>query len=962
MGLLKATDWQAKWIADARAAISSTDPHNGYHSELASSPGVAKWVEIDLGSAQPIDAVRLFPARPFDWQPDTPGFLFPLRFKIEVAQNIDFSDAETVVDKTSEDQANPGTNAPNFQFASHIARYVRLTATRLQRRSGNDYGLALAEMEVFSHGRNLARGRPVTALDSIETGAWAKDKLVDGRTQPDPTGTISPPSPGILFHKTFTVPTAIKRATVYATGLGLYELRINGQRVGDHLLTPEWTDYRKRIQYQTYDVTKSLHRGSNAVAAMTGDGWYMGRLMGIAKDAYGANQRLLLQLEIELTDGQILTVATDESWRSTSDGPIRADGIYDGETYDARREIPGWDMPGCDESAWKPVQVVESGPAQLVWQRNEPIRVMEELKPVSMAEPKPGVYVFDFGQNMVGWCRLKVRGPAGSTVTIHHAEMLNEDGTIYSANLRGAPQIDLYTLRGSHKEVFEPHFTYHGFRYVELTGMPERPGLDSVVSSVFHSAAAETGAFNCSHPGINQLMRNIVWTQRGNLMGVPTDCPQRDERFGWMGDIQAFAQTAMFNMDMAAFFSKWIRDIRDDQADDGRFPDYAPHPGNPNTSASGAPGWGDAGVFVPWKVYQNYADRRMLAEHFDSARRWVDYIHHLNPDLIWAHGRNADYNDWLNGDWIKGANWPAKGGSVPQEVFATAYFARSAEIVARMAEVIGRTNDARRYGELAQAIQGAFNKKFVSTDGRIEGDTQGGDALALDFDLLPPDLRAKTARRLVENIHGYQDHLSTGMQTTHRAMLELTRNGYQDVAWKLLTNNAFPSWLYMIDNGATTVWERWDGYVKGRGFQDPGMNSLNHWAFGAVGEWIWRNIAGINPDEMQPGYKHFFIRPRPCPGLTWANASYESIYGRIASDWRIEAGSFRFQVEVPPNTTATIFVPTTDTATVKESGQPAAQAPGVQFRGTADDGSAIFEVQSGRYSFLCKKSGLVQGL
>jgi len=451
-------------------------------------------------------------------------------------------------------------------------------------------------------------------------------------------------------------------------------------------------------------------------------------------------------------------------------------------------------------------------------------------------------------------------------------------------------------------------------------------------------------------------MGNILWTQRANLMSSPNDCPQRDERFGWMGDIQAFSQTAMFNMDLAAFFTKFAQDTRDDQVEDGRFPDYAPHPGDPANGFSGAPAWADAGVIVPWQAYLNYADLRLLQEQFDSARRWVDYIRRNNPDLVWSKCRNNDYNDWLNGDWVKQSGWPAKGGSVPNEVFATAFFAHSVELVAKMARVLGRKTEAQRYQALFEQIKSAFNQRFVSPDGRMEGDTQGGYALALSFGLLSPDLRPKAAELLTANIEHYHHHLSTGIQTTHRAMLELTSNGYTDVAWQLLTNRTFPSWLYMIDNGATTMWERWDGYVKGRGFQDAGMNSFNHWAFGAVGEWIWRNVAGLNPDEAQPGWKHFVVAAKPGGGVTWAKAEYQSIRGKIAMNWRLEGTKLSLRLTVPPNASATVYVPTTEVESVTESGVLARKAKGVKWVRNQKS-VAVYEVGSGDYAFrsICSR-------
>ena len=952
MGLLERSDWQAKWIADPAGATNAAarGPLNGYHSELAKSPDTVKWVAVDLGQPQTLDSVGLFPARPYDFQPDTPGFLFPVRFRIEAASRADFSDARVLLDRTTGDEANPGTNAPHYRLASTTARFVRLMVTRLGRRDGDNYAFGLAEMQILKGEIDLGKGAKVLALDSIETGPWAKANLTDGvliTVKPDGGGGALPAT---MVRKSFQLDRPIQRATAYASGLGLYELRLNGQRVGEELLTPEWTSYRKRVQYQVHDVTALLRPGENAVAALVGEGWFAGRLMAVGRFAYGTQPRFLLQLEIEFTDGQTQTIVSDGSWRCTTDGPVRSAGIYDGEVYDARKEMPGWDTSGFDASSWQPVQCLELDSRRLIWQRNEPIQVVSEIAPIKMTEPKPGVFVFDLGQNMVGWCRVKAVGTAGHTVTLRHAEMLNDDGTIYTANLRGAPQVDRYTPRVDGDFVFEPRFTYHGFRFLELTGLAAAPATNAVTGRVFHSTSPIAGRFECSDPSLNQLMQNILWTQRANLMSSPNDCPQRDERFGWMGDIQSFAQTASFNMDMAAFFTKFAQDIRDDQADDGRFPDFAPHPGDPNKSFSGVPAWGDAGVIVPWRAYQNYADTWLLQEHFESARRWVDYIQRNNPGLVWSKGRNNDYNDWLNGDWVKQAGWPSEGGSVPKEVFATAFFAHSTELVAKMAEVLNRKEDAPRYGELFNQIKAVFNQRFVKPDGRIEGDTQGGYALALSFNLLPDNLRAKVAQRLVENIRHYQNHLSTGIQTTHRAMLELTRNGYADVGWQLLTNRTFPSWLYMIDNGATTIWERWDGCVKGRGFQDAGMNSFNHWAFGAVGEWMWRSLAGLNPDDTQPGWKHFVIAPKPGGGVNWAKGEYQSIRGLITCDWKTEGAKLTLRIVVPANTTATVCVPTTQAAQVTESGKPARAAVGVKLL-RADKFATYYEVDSGSYSF-----------
>jgi len=772
------------------------------------------------------------------------------------------------------------------------------------------------------------------------------------------------PLPSPFLRKSFRVDDQVRRATVYVTALGLYELHINGKRVGDHILAPEITVHAKRVQYQTYDVTDQIVAGANVIGAILGRGWYAGRFwqtLPPSQRPFGGQLGLILRLDIELADGRTQTVVTDQSWRFRDDGPIRYNSLYDGEMYDARRKMPGWDTSVFDDSDWQTPHILDIADVNLVWQRNEPIRVVKELTPIRLTEPKNGVYIFDMGQNMVGWCRATVEGKRGDLVTLRHGEQLNPDGTLYTANLRSAKQTDRFILRGEGRETFEPHFTYHGFRYVEVTGLSKRPKLNDLIGRVFYSASPDAGKFECSNELVNRLMNNIVWTQRGNMHGLPTDCPQRDERAGWLGDIQAFSQTAIFNMDMASFFNKWLLDVRDSQTADGRYPSFAPYPARePKSRRFGVPAWADAGTIVPWLVYLNYTDRRLLEEHFESARRWVDYVRQHNPNMLWEKERGADYNDWLNGDKLNLDGWPQKGGEVPKPVFATAFFAHSTEIVAKMAAALGRKEDAKRYGELFEGIKAAFNKAFVKPDGRIEGDPQAGYALALRFALLPDKLRPKAVQHLLEGIERYNGHLSTGIQTTHRLMLELTRNGCHDQACHIINLRTVPSWGYTIEMGATTIWERWDGFVKGRGtkpedqLQSPGMNSFNHWAFGSVGEWVWRNIAGINPDERYPGYKHFIIRPRPGPGFTWAKGEYKSIHGKIATHW-VLGEVFKMDMTIPANTTATVYIPAKSLDSITESGRPATKAEGLRFL-RMEDGSAVFAADSGRYKFVSKLS------
>ncbi len=814
-----------------------------------------------------------------------------------------------------------------------------------------------------SDGHDASSEPAMWGMGLLQASDWTAKWIAD----PAPIPTPRPALPSPVLRNEFAVDKKVKRAIVAVSALGYYELRINGLKVGDQLLAPEWTDYHTRVQYQTYDVTGLLKRGANAVGAMLADGWYAGRIGishivegGPLRGFYGEKPALLMQMDIEFTDGTKQRVISDATWKVTTDGPVRKSCILDGEVYDARKETAGWDQPGFSATGWAAAQEIEAPKIALVPQMNEPVRVTEEIKPKAVTEPKPGVYVFDLGQNMAGVCRLNVRAKAGQTITLRHAEVLDKDGMIYRDNLRmkplggelGARQEDQYIARGEGTEGWEPAFTYHGFRYVEVTGLEAKPSADLLTGRVFHSAPRMTGQFECSSQLLNTLMHNIVWTHRDNMHSIPTDCPQRDERLGWMGDMLVFAQPAAFNMDMAAFFTKWIRDIRDDQAKDGRYPDFAPHPFDVDKRFSGVAAWGDAGVVVPWRIYVNYGDKRALAEHFESARHWVDYVHSKNPDLLWKNSRGNDYGDWLNGDTLKLEGFPKGEAEVPKEVFATAFFQHSTELVARMAEVLGRP-EAAQYRKLADDIKAAFQKAYIESDGKVKGHTQSAYALVLNFNLAPENLRANMVERMVERVHGYKNHISTGFHTTVMLMNQLSAAGREDVAYMLINNRTIPSWGYTIDQGATTIWERWDGYVEGRGFQDPGMNSFCHYAIGSVGEWMYRHILGINPDESRPGYSHVILRPQPGGGLTWAKGGYESIRGPIASEWKLDGADLRYSVTIPANTTATLYLPAASVAAVTEGGKPVGEAAAVQSKGLQGR-TAVLELGSGTYRFVSR--------
>ena len=954
MGLLSRTDWQAKWIGAGQKLMAPYLPgpkdadHNGFHSELVGSPNTTKWVTIDLGADKRIDAVALYPAHPYDWHADAPGFLFPVRFSIELAGAGNPDSYHAVADFTRDDVPNPGDAVQSYTFPSANARYVRLRVTKLADREGGNYGFALCQMQALDGDKVLSEGAAVAASDSTENNSWSKAKLTDGVLKPQQGG-AGTGAPATYLRREFAVEAKPVRALAYVSGLGGYELRINGEKLGNHILAPEWTDYNKRVQYQTFDVTKMVREGKNAIAGIVGDSWYCGRIGFLGgRRHFGDRPWLMAQIEIEKSDGSKDMIVTDGSWQVTLDGAIRTADLLDGESQDLRNAMPGYDKPGFDAKEWEPVALREGPAVNLIAQRNEPISVSLEMKPVAITEPVKGTYVVDMGQNMVGWCRLKLNGPAGTTIKLRHAEVLNPDGTIYTANLREAAQTDTYVLNGDGEELLEPHFTYHGFRYIEVTGLPELPKPGWITGCVFCSNAPVVSGFECSDPMLNRLMLNVLWTQRANMPSVPTDCPQRNERMGWMGDAQIFSQAGCFDMDMAAFFTKWIQDIRDAQSPEGYYPDFAPNPGGGN-----APGWADAGVVVPWRVYENYGDLRVLDRHYDSMKRYIESIRQANPDGIWRKARGAEYNDWLNGDTLVLENYPKTGGSTPIDVFATAQYARSCDMFARSAAALGHEADAKEYAALAQQIKDAFCKAFVKPDGRIEGNSQTAYAMALDFKLIPDTMRSVALKYLVEGIEAYGNRLSTGFQGTISMMKSLAAMGRSDVAYRLLMSHEMPSWGYMVDQGATTMWERWDGYVKGRGFQDPGMNSFSHYAYGAVGEWVVRNIAGLNPDNDHPGYEQFEIYPKLGGGITWEKYDYDSIRGRIATEWKLDGDKLSMQVTIPVDATALIYVPADSIARVTESGKPAAEIPGLKNVG-AKDGYVLFEAGSGTYDFESK--------
>ncbi len=796
-----------------------------------------------------------------------------------------------------------------------------------------------------------------------------------------------------LLRKPFVVEKPVRRATVYASALGNYELYLNGRQVGDAYFTPGWTDYNTRVYYNTFDVTDYLKNGFNAIGGLLADGWYSGHIgWGHIRDHYGKNPRFAAQLCIEYVDGTSETVATNGTWKAAT-GPILEGDFLMGETYDARREIPGWSTSEFDDNQWPLVDAAETITAKIEPYPGVLVRKFQEIKPAKMKEVPssqspvpsqlttdnrqlPTSYVYDMGTNFAGFVRLKVQdAQPGQKIVLRFAERLNPDGTIYTTNLRGARATDTYICKGDGTEVWQPRFTFHGFQYVELTGCPGTPGLDTITGVELTSDTPVVGSFECSDEMANTLYHNICQTQRANFIDIPTDCPQRDERLGWMGDAQIYVRTATYNTDVSAFFTKWLVDVEDAQLPDGGFSDVSPRR---VAMAGGTAAWGDAGVICPWTIYQVYGDTRVLAEHYDAMQKWIDYCKGtcvgVGPRAYPSEGNHGGlpllrpaqgYGDWLS---IQ--------ADTPKDVLATAYFARSTKLVAQTAEVLGKKEDARKYQQLFEDIRKAFNDAYVAADGRIKGDTQTVYVLALAFDLLPEAMvgatHASPVQHLVDNIRERNWRLSTGFVGTKDLMGTLTRFGRTDVAYQLFHNDTFPSWGFSIRQGATSIWERWDGWTPEKGFQDPGMNSFAHYSFGAVCEWMFKTIGGIDTDG--PAYERIIIRPQPGGRLSWAKTTYNSIHGPIASAWRImpaagssqitvpssqrtdnrqlsTANSLRLYVAIPANTTATVYIPTKDAGRIVEGNKPAAQAQGVRLLGT-ENGAAIFEVVSGTYHFI----------
>lgn len=751
--------------------------------------------------------------------------------------------------------------------------------------------------------------------------------------------------PAFCLRKEFQLQKGILSARIYGTGLGLYELFVNGERVGDELFAPGWTSYHNRLQYQTYDVTSQIQAGPNGFGIMLADGWYKGNITWENKrHVYGDRRAAFFELHVKYEDGTEELIATDTTWKAAT-GPVVYSEIYQGERYDARLEQDGFSLPGFDDSSWSRTSVQTMPVSQLIAQENSPTKVTEVIKPIDVFKTPAGDTVIDMGQNMVGRIRFSVKADKGTKISLKHAEVLDKDGNIYFGNLRKADQQVEYIAKGNGLENYAPHFTFQGFRYIKVEGYPGQENglpLEHFSGEVIHTDMELLGEFECSNPLVNKLQENIKWGQRGNFLDVPTDCPQRDERLGWTGDAQVFIQTALFNYHGGPFFTKWLRDLKTEQHPDGGVPFVIPAV----VSGANAAAWGDAATIIPWEVYKAYGDKRLLEEQYDSMKAWVEYMRKQGKnEYLWIVGFN--FGDWLALDAPSGSY----SGATPKDFIATAFYAHSTRILRDAAKVLGRWDDVQTYSTLLANIIEAFNHEFVSHSGRLVSPTQTAHVLALIFDLVDGKVKERTAHELNELIIQNNYHLTTGFVGTPYLCFALSKAGYHDTAVKLLLQEDYPSWLYSVKKGATTIWEHWDGIKEDGSFWSDDMNSFNHYAYGAIGDWMYREVAGLDMDEELPAYKRIRIKPQFAGiHLNYAKAAFESMYGRIQSAWSITADMIELKVDIPANTTAEIVLPFAQTVDISENGIPLVHSKGI-YTYKEKDNTVILTVGSGSYHF-----------
>jgi alpha-L-rhamnosidase len=813
--------------------------------------------------------------------------------------------------------ANSSENIPQVQYVTHLlhsgANSIAVTARA--GRAETPTGVVGALRVEFATGGVIivptsrdwsASGQPV---EDAGTGPWNTSGITSEHRLP-----------AVMLRKEFAVAKPVRHAMVYYSGLGLSELYLNGAKVGNHVLSPGLTDYDKHVLYETFDVTRSLKPGANTVGLWLGNGRFHAPRIGPAHNTRNfGDPKAILELHIEYGDGTTAVIPTDASWRATDSGPIRANNEYDGEVYDARRETPSWSTQGFADGSWQPAAVVAAPAGSLVPQTAEPLRVVETLRPVSVRKLAPNVWIFDMGQNMVGWARLHVQGPRGTQVILRFAETLRPDGSLYTENLRSARATDMYTLKGGGPEVWEPRFTYHGFRYVEVTGYPGEPDAGAIEGRVVHDDMTHLADFTSSSELLNRIHRNMFWGIRGNYRSIPTDCPQRDERQGWLGDRSQVSRSETYMFDVAAFYTKWLRDLEDSQRADGAIPDVSP---NYWPIYSDNLTWPGTLLFLPGTLYDQYGDRRPLEHAWPYMNRWLDHIRTYAKDNLMP---KDTYGDWCvppEDPKLIHSQDPAR--ITDKTLIGTAYLYKLLTLMSRYARLLDRPTEAAAFDREAAQVESAFQAKFFKPASSIyDNGTQTSSILPLSFGMIPPDYRAAVVKTLTDRIARESDnHVGVGLVGAQWLMRTLSDNGYADLAYTIATQKTYPGWGYMAERGATTIWELWNGDTA-----DPAMNSGNHvMQIGDLAVWMYEYLAGIRSDPDQPGFRHILIRPFPAGDLTFVKASHQTPYGTVVSSWKRQNGTFTLDVTIPPNTTATVTLPNGEKREV-ESGTYTFQTP-----------------------------------
>ncbi len=931
MGILRETDWQARWISAEGAQISPRKAR-GYHASEAGHADDTKWVQVDLGRALPVSAFRLHPMR----HENKDGFGFPIRFKVETATDAEFTKPDVVADHTGADYKNPGYRSVTLKAKEVTARYVRVTVTQSWRRD-TKFCFALQQLEVISGNTNAAVGAKVTAKDSVENYGWGKDSLTDGLGL---IGGASAKYQTLLVRHEFSLKPGLQRAVVHVCGLGQYELSVNGQKVGADLLAPGWTKYDKTCLYDTHDITPMLQTGRNAVGLLLGNGMYnvSGGRYTKFKGSFGP-LKAIAQLHLEYADGTSQIIGTGPEWQVAS-GPITFSCIYGGEDYDARLEPKGWSQPGFAATQWFPALCVTGpgGTLRGLSSAAPPLRAFDVLQPVSVKELSPRVTVYDLGQNAPLMPRFRVHGPPGTSIKITPAELLKKDGPVDRGSVGGGEAYWKYTLSGDTSETWFPKFWYHGCRYLQVelepaAGNDALPAVESLEGVVVHSASPPAGEFSCSNELFNRIRTLIRWAQRANMVSVLTDCPHR-ERLGWLEEYHLNGPSLRYEWDLAQLFTKSMNDMADSQTEAGLVPDIAPEYVVFNGGFRDSPEWGSAFLLVPWQQYEWTGDLALLRRHYAGMKRYVIYLGSKATDHIVNHGL---------GDWYDiGPKPPGEAQLTPRALTATAFYFKGAWVIAQAAKLLGYQEDAEKYALLADTIRTAFNTKFRNPDThQYSTGSQCANAIPCVLDLA--DLAEKPAlvAALVADVRARTNALTAGDVGFRYLVRALADGGHSEVLFDMNNQSERPGYGYQLKQGATSLTEAWDAR---RG------SSHNHFMLGHILEWFYQDVAGIGGDPAGPGFKRILIKPQLVGDLTWARGSYDSIYGGIRTDWKKTDGQFTLQVTIPPNTTATVFVPAKSAAEVRESNLAAQASPGVQLL-RQEPGYAVFQIASGSYQF-----------